>query len=155
MQRTIRGEVKFQGIGLHSGRPVRMVVHPAYADHGIWFRRTDLPGAPMIAARWDNVSPSPLCTELRNEAGQSVSTIEHLMAALAGLGIGNALIELDGPELPILDGSAAGFVRAFLQRGLRELDAPVRAISVLREVRVENGDARQRREKHTDQHAGR
>ena len=88
-----------------------MVVRPAAADHGIWFRRTDVVGRdPMIPARWDVVTPSRLCTVIENADGVSVSTIEHVMAALAGCGIHNALIEIDGPEVPILDGSAVPFV---------------------------------------------
>ena len=83
-----------------------MVVRPASADYGIWFRRTDLEGDTLIPARWDAVEPTALCTFLTNGNGATVQTVEHLMAALAGLGIHNALIEIDGPEVPILDGSA-------------------------------------------------
>jgi UDP-3-O-[3-hydroxymyristoyl] N-acetylglucosamine deacetylase len=119
-----------------------MVVNPASADYGIWFRRTDLAGVdPMIAARWDAVMPSRLCTLLGNAAGATVSTVEHVMAALAGCGIHNALIEIDGGEVPILDGSAEQFVKAFLARGLREQTAPVRAVKILKAVEVRDGDA--------------
>jgi len=142
VQNTLRSEVSFAGTGLHSGLPVRMTVKPAMADHGIWFRRTDLVGArALIPAKWDAVVPSRLCTVVANAAGERVSTIEHLMAALAGCAIHNALIEIDGPEVPILDGSAAGFVEAFVLRGLRELAAPVRAIRVLKPVAVQDGEA--------------
>jgi UDP-3-O-[3-hydroxymyristoyl] N-acetylglucosamine deacetylase len=95
----------------------------------------------MIPARWDAVVPSRLCTLVENAAGVSVSTIEHVMAALAGSAIHNALIEIDGPEVPILDGSAVPFVEGFLARGLREQLAPVRAIRVLKAVEVRDGDA--------------
>ncbi|WGH79025.1 UDP-3-O-acyl-N-acetylglucosamine deacetylase [Jannaschia ovalis] len=139
MQTTIRHAVRFDGIGLHQGRPARMTVHPAPASHGIWFRRTDIDGNAMIAARHDSVEVSPLCTLLVNEAGISVSTVEHIMAALSGCGVLNAIIEIDGPEVPILDGSAAEFVRAILKAGVRKLDTPVHAIEVLRRVRVEEG----------------
>ena len=142
MQRTLKGTVRFAGIGLHQGRVVRMAVHPASADYGIWFRRTDRDGDALIPARWDAVTATTLCTEIGNAAGARVSTVEHLMAALAGTGIHNALIEIDGPEVPILDGSSAGFVAAFLKRGLRLLDAPVRAIEVLQPVAVEHAGAR-------------
>jgi UDP-3-O-[3-hydroxymyristoyl] N-acetylglucosamine deacetylase len=108
---------------------------------GIWFERTDLEGAPKIPARHDAVERSPLCTLLVNEAGASVSTVEHLMAALSGCGVLNAIVEVDGPEIPILDGSAAEFVRAILKVGIRRLDAPVHAIEVLRHVSVRDGDA--------------
>ena len=142
MQHTVKSSVVFTGVGLHSGAPVRMVVNPASADYGIWFKRTDdVVGDRMIAARWDAVIPSRLCTLVGNSAGVTVSTIEHLMAALAGCGIHNALIEIDGPEVPILDGSAAPFVRAFLAKGLREQDANVRAIRILKPVEVREGQA--------------
>jgi len=120
----------------------RMVVNPASADYGIWFRRTDLSGVdPLIPARWEAVIPSRLCTLLGNAAGATVSTVEHVMAALAGCGIHNALIEIDGAEVPILDGSAEQFVKAFLARGLREQTAPVRAVQILKAVEVRDGDA--------------
>lgn len=141
MQRTLKGPVRFAGTGLHTGRPVRLAVHPASADYGIWFRRTDLDGDNLIPALWDAVTPSRLCTLLDNGHGATVSTVEHLMAALAGCGVQNALIEIDAPEVPILDGSAARFVSAFLKRGLRELDAPVRAIRLLEPVEVAEGEA--------------
>ena len=119
-----------------------MVVNPASADYGIWFRRTDLVGVdPLVPARWDAVIPSRLCTLLGNAAGATVSTVEHIMAALAGCGIHNALIEIDAAEVPILDGSAEQFVKAFLARGLREQTAPVRAVQILKPVEVREGDA--------------
>lgn len=119
-----------------------MVVRPAPVDHGIWFRRTDVTDRdPMIPARWDMVTPSRLCTLVENADGVSVSTIEHVMAALAGSGVHNALIDIDGPEVPILDGSAVPFVGGFLAAGLDELDAPVRAVRVLKSVEVREGNA--------------
>lgn len=142
MQQTLKSSVTFQGIGLHTGRPVRMTVHPASADYGIWFRRTDLTrGDALIPARWDAVEPSSLCTLLTNGKGATVQTVEHLMAALAGLGIHNALIEIDGPEVPILDGSAVPFVARLLAKGLREQAVPVRAIRILKPVEVRVGEA--------------
>lgn len=142
MQSTLKSAVKFTGVGLHSGAPVRMVVNPASADYGIWFRRIDVTsGDAMIPARWDAVVPSRLCTLVANPSGVSVSTIEHVMAALAGCGIHNALIEIDGPEVPILDGSSVPFVEAFLARGLREQSAPVRAIRILEAIEVREGEA--------------
>ena len=142
MQTTIKSPVTFTGTGLHSGRPVRMTIHPGPAEYGIWFCRTDLrSGDRLVAARWDSVLESRLCTRIRNSAGVEVSTVEHVMAALAGCGIHNALVEISGPEVPILDGSAAPFVKGILSRGLRTLDAPVRVIEVLREVSVRDGNA--------------
>ncbi len=121
---------------------MRLAICPASAEHGIWFKRVDVEGSSaLIPARWDIVEQSPLCTKLVNEAGVSVSTVEHLMAALMGCGVHNALIEIDGPEVPILDGSAVQFVRAIMAKGLQRLDAPVRAFEVLKEVTVQHGDA--------------
>ena len=143
VQTTIKSTVHFAGVGLHSGRPVRMSVQPAAAHFGIWFRRTDLASDvdPLIPARYDCVPEAKLCTRLENHAGATVSTVEHVMAALAGCGIHNALIEINGPEVPILDGSAAPFVRAILARGVAHQDAAVHALEVLEPVRVERGDA--------------
>lgn len=141
MQNTVASPATFTGFGLHSGQPVRMVVRPASPDYGIRFRRTDLPGQPLIPARWDCVTPSRLCTVVENGEGASVSTIEHVMAALAGSAIHNALIDIDGPEVPILDGSAAPFVAGFLKAGIEEQDAPIRAIRVLKPVEVREGEA--------------
>ncbi|WP_347267226.1 UDP-3-O-acyl-N-acetylglucosamine deacetylase [Paracoccus sp. (in: a-proteobacteria)] len=141
MQTTIAQKAQFRGVGLHSGAAVRLAILPAPADHGIVFLRTDL-GRARIPARWDHVTPSQLCTLLDNGQGATVSTVEHVMAALAGTGINNALIEVNGPEVPILDGSAAPFVHGILEAGLRQQpDAPLRAIRVLRPVQVTQGEA--------------
>ena len=142
MQTTVRSPIAFKGVGLHLGRPVRMTIRPASAEYGIWFRRTDVADRDaLIAARWDSVVDARLCTRIANSAGTEVSTIEHVMAALAGTGVQNALIEIDGPEVPILDGSSAPFVRQILTTGLRHLDAPARALRVLEPVEVRDGDA--------------
>lgn len=141
MQHAIKSAVSFTGTGLHGGRPVRVTVLPASADYGIWFKRTDLDGEPLIPARWDAVVASKLCTLVANDAGDSVSTIEHLMAALAGCGIHNALIEVDGPEIPILDGSAVPFVEGILAKGRRALNVPVRAFRIESPVEVRDGEA--------------
>lgn len=142
MQTTIKSSISFFGYGLHSGQRVSMIIRPASAEHGIWFARTDVAvGDRMIPARWDAVLRSPLCTKIENATGLQVSTVEHVMAALAGCGVHNALIEIDGPEVPILDGSAAPFVRGIMQRGLRTLNAPVRAFEVLKQVTVTEGEA--------------
>ena len=142
MQTTIKSPVSFTGKGLHSGVATKITVQPAGVHYGIWFARTDVVSAdPLVPARWDAVQRSPLCTRIENADGVSVSTIEHLMAALAGCGIHNALIEIDGPEVPILDGSAIPFVYGFMQRGLRDLSAPVMAFEVVERVSVTEGDA--------------
>lgn len=142
MQTTLKSAVSFQGLGLHSGKRATLTIRPASAEYGIWFARTDVAvGDRMIPARWDAVLRSPLCTRLQNDAGVEVSTVEHVMAALAGCGVHNALIEVDGPELPILDGSSVLFVRAIMQRGLQRLDAPVRVFKVMKRVSVSDGAA--------------
>ena len=141
VQTTLKSIIHFDGVGLHSGVPVGMTIRPASAEYGIWFRRTDVDeDKGLIPARYDSVRISPLCTLIENHHGVSVSTIEHVMAALAGCGVHNALIDIDGPEVPILDGSAAPFVRAILARGIQVLDRPVRAIEVLKPVEVRDGD---------------
>jgi len=137
VQTTIRSAISFKGVGLHSGAPARLTIRPAAAEHGVWFKRTDIAlGDRLIPARWDVVETSPLCTKIVNAAGVSVSTVEHVMAALTGCGVHNALIEIDGPEAPILDGSSVPFVRGILNTGVRRLTAPVRAIEVLAPVSV-------------------
>ncbi len=143
MQTTSKSAATFSGYGLHSGERATVIIRPASGEHGIWFVRTDLTmGDRMIPARWDAVLRSPLCTKLQNGSGLQISTVEHIMAALAGCGVHNALVEVDGPEIPILDGSALPFVRGIMQRGLRQLNAPVRALEVLKEVSVSDGLAR-------------
>ncbi len=142
MQTTLKSPVSFAGTGLHTGRAVRMTVHPASAEYGIWFRRSDVEDRDaLIPARWDAVSDTQLCTRISNAQGVSVSTVEHIMAALAGCGVHNALIEIDGPEVPLLDGSSAQFVSGILSRGLVQMDAPIHAIEILRTVTVSLGDA--------------
>ncbi|MDO5632844.1 MAG: UDP-3-O-acyl-N-acetylglucosamine deacetylase [Paracoccus sp. (in: a-proteobacteria)] len=144
MQATIKTPVEFTDVGLHSGVPARLVIRPAGPDHGIVFHRTDLGDGPdaKIKALWDQVTPSKLCTLLDNGQGATLSTVEHIMAALSGTGIHNALIEVDGPEVPILDGSSAQFVRGILRAGIEiQFGSPLRAIRVLRRVEVREGEA--------------
>lgn len=142
VQNTVASAVTFDGVGLHSGAPVRMTVRPAPVHHGIVFCRTDLGrDTGRIPAAWDAVVPSRLCTLLSNAHGSTLSTVEHVMAALAGCGIHNALIEVDGPEVPILDGSAAPFVRGFLDAGIVGQGVPVRGLKILRAVEVREGEA--------------
>ncbi|MCG6112340.1 MAG: UDP-3-O-acyl-N-acetylglucosamine deacetylase [Paracoccus sp.] len=141
MQATLNDTVTFQGVGLHSGASARLDIHPAPAGHGIVFRRTDLSPHVDIPALWDHVTPSRLCTLLDNGQGVTLSTVEHVMAALAGTGIHNALVTIDGPEIPILDGSSAPFVAGILETGIARQAAPLCAIRVLRPVEVREGDA--------------
>lgn len=141
LQTTLKSKVMFDGIGLHTGAPATVVLHPAPANTGVVFRRVDLADAPCLPAIWDSVVMSPLNTRLTTAAGVTVSTIEHLMAALSGTGVHNVLIDIDGPEVPIMDGSAAAFVRGIVGVGLTHLAAPLFAIEVLRDVVVEDGPA--------------
>ena len=118
-----------------------LVLRPAPANNGIVFRRVDIAGDNALTAVWDNVAVSPLNTRLTNSAGVTVSTIEHLMAALAGTGVHNVIVDIDGPEVPIMDGSAAEFVRGIVGAGLTRLSAPLYAIEILSDVIVEDGPA--------------
>ncbi|MEQ8498393.1 MAG: UDP-3-O-acyl-N-acetylglucosamine deacetylase [Sneathiellaceae bacterium] len=139
-QRTVQQGVRCSGIGLHTGKPVAADIRPAEADRGILFRRVDLPGMPEIPARFDLGTDFTLGTTLRHPDGAaSVATVEHLMAALAGLGIDNAVVDVDGPEVPAVDGSAAPFVALLRRAGLRTLGQPRRAIRVLKPVVLSEG----------------
>ena len=142
MQHTLRHPVTLTGTGLHSGAAVSLVLRPAPVGHGIVFQRSDIPGAAgRIPARWDAVQSARLCTLIGNASGATVSTVEHVMAALAGTGVHNALVEVDGPEAPILDGSAAPIARAILTAGLRAQGAPVRVLRIRETVEVSAGAA--------------
>lgn len=142
VQTTLGSEMNLGGTGLHTGRPVRLRLRPAPAGSGINFRRIDLAtGAGLVPARWDHVVCSPLNTRIENAQGVSVTTIEHLMAALAGTGVHNALVEIDGPEVPVLDGSAAGFASAILKAGIYALSAPLEVMEILTPVEVRSGAA--------------
>ncbi len=140
-QVTLKSSAIVSGIGVHSGDSVKMVLHPADADHGIVFLRTSLPSGidRLIDARHVNVCATELCTVVGDRETGGVATIEHLMAALAGMGIDNVLVEIDGPELPIVDGSAAPFVDAIDSVGTVASEAPRRFVRVKRPVRVDNG----------------
>ena len=139
-QRSIRDAIAGSGIGVHSGRRVDIRLLPAPADSGITFRRSDLDLPVEIPARAALVRDTQLCTALVDEHGVRVATIEHLMSALAGVGIDNLIIELTAPEVPIMDGSAAPFVYLLQQAGIREQDAAKRFIQILEPVEVREGD---------------
>ncbi len=137
-QKTIAHIVSCQGIGVHSGLPVTLTLYPAFSGNGITFIRTDV-GGKEIKANWQTVVDTRMCTTVGNSQGITVSTVEHLMAALAAHGIDNIRIELDGPELPIMDGSASPFIRLLEEAGLKQQQTPRKLIRVLKEVTVENG----------------
>lgn len=140
-QRTLKASIDCTGVALHSGSKVTMTLHPAEIDTGIVFRRTDVAGkGAEIPALWDRVVDTRLCSVLGNDDGITVSTVEHIMAALAGCGIDNVVIELNGPEVPIMDGSSEPFVFLIECAGVLEQDAACRFIRVLKPVTVsENG----------------
>ncbi len=142
-QTTLRDTVTLTGCGVHSGEDVRLVLHPAEANHGIVFLRTGLPGGQdrLIEASHLAVSATELCTVVGERETGAVATIEHLMSAFYGLGVDNVLVEIDGVEVPILDGSAGPFVDAIDQVGLAFCGAPRRYLKVLRPVRVTQGKA--------------
>ena len=140
-QKTLKRAIPCRGVGLHSGATVSMLLRPAEADSGIRFLRTDVVDRdPWIAARYDRVVDTRLCTVIGNEDGVRVGTIEHLMAALAGCEIDNAVVEIDAAEVPVMDGSSEPFVFLIECAGTVELNAPRRAVQVRKPVTV--GDAR-------------
>lgn len=137
MQHTLTNSVIFKGVGLHSGAPVTMTISPALANEGIRFIRKDIDDADnVILARYDMVEQSQLCTLLKNDAGTTVSTVEHVMAAFVGCGIDNATVIVDGPELPIMDGSSLPFVEKFMAVGVESLNAERQAIKILKPIEV-------------------
>jgi len=143
MQHTLRKTAKLSGIGLHSGKEINMVLIPEAENHGIVFVRSDLPeGENVIPALWNSVVDTQLCTVIGNEHGASVGTIEHLMSALRGLGVDNLRIEIDGAEVPAMDGSAMPFVNLIDEVGTKAQTLPRRMIRVLKEVSVNDGDKR-------------
>ena len=135
-QKTIKGEIRFKGVGLHNGKKVNMKLVPAVPNHGIVFKRTDLKTKNLITAVVDNVSNAVLCTSIQNEFGVTVSTIEHLMGALYGEGIDNLLVEIDSSEVPIMDGSAKEFIRQIRTTGTKEYDTSKKFIKVLKKCEL-------------------
>jgi UDP-3-O-[3-hydroxymyristoyl] N-acetylglucosamine deacetylase len=138
-QRTLRRAVSCSGVGVHSGVEVEMTLRPAAPETGIVFRRVDLAGKPTVAARHENVTDTRLCTGVGADGQTLVGTIEHLMAAFAGLDVDNALVDLGGPEVPAMDGSAAPFVELINNVGLIEQAASRRYIEILEPIRVSDG----------------
>ena len=142
-QTTLQDHVTVAGIGVHSGSPVTLTLHPAEADSGIVFLRCGLNGERdrELSADFRAVTATEFATVLGDQYGPAISTSEHVLAALHGLGVDNAVVEVDGPEVPIMDGSAAPFVAAIDQVGIVSLNAPRRYIQVLKPVRVAQGDS--------------
>jgi len=139
-QKTIKNPINFQGIGLHSGKIVNLSIKSSAPDTGIVFKRVDLNGNNLIYPSFNNVTNTSLNTTISNEFGAKVSTIEHLMGALFGLGIDNALIEIDSEEVPILDGSAKNFIEKILQSGFKNSNIPIKIIKINREVKYAEGN---------------
>ena len=138
-QRTLKNSIKATGVGLHTGEKIVLTLRPAPVDAGIVFRRVDLDQPVEIPARPENVSDTRLSTTLEVD-GVRVSTVEHLLSALAGLGIDNLYVDLTSPEVPIMDGSAGPFVFLLQSAGIHEQEAPKRFIRIKRSVLVEDGD---------------
>tara|TARA_B110000495_G_C23008771_1_gene596384 strand:+ start:877 stop:1797 length:921 start_codon:yes stop_codon:yes gene_type:complete len=138
-QKTLKNIVSFDGVGLHTGIEVKVRIMPAEINSGIIFKRTDIKNNNLIVPNVYSVSSTTLCTKISNDYGVSVSTIEHLMGALFGLGIDNALIEINGEEVPILDGSAKIFVEKIIKSGIKTSDSPIKIIKIENKVTFQDG----------------
>ena len=139
-QKTIREKISFKGVGLHSGLEAHLILKPAEPNTGIVFKRTDLKENNIIVPNLFNVSSAIFCTTITNESGVSVSTVEHLMGALYGMGIDNALIEIDNQELPIFDGSAKLFIEAISKVGIKNSDTPIKVIKIEKKIEFVDGE---------------
>ena len=139
-QKTIKNEVSFTGISLHSGLNVNVCIKPANPNYGIVFKRVDLKSDNLVYPNFMNVTNTSLNTTIENEFGVKISTIEHLMGALFGLGIDNALIEIDNEEVPILDGSAKEFIEKIIVSGIDTSDAPIKIIKINKEIKYSEGE---------------
>ena len=138
-QKTLKKEVRFEGVGLHTGKEVSITVCPSEPNTGIIFKRIDLNKNNIVLPNVFNVTNATLCTTITNEYDVSISTIEHLMAALYGLGIDNALIEINSQEVPIMDGSAKEFIEEFLKVGFEISEVPIKLIKITNEVEIQDG----------------
>ena len=141
-QKTIDTEASFSGIGLHSGEKVDVTLVPANSNSGITFKRTDLEINNEIEANFKNVSSAKLCTKLQNESGASVSTIEHLMAAFYICGIDNILVNINGPEVPIMDGSAKDFIKILKDSGLKTLKGKRKFVRIKNKIELKKEDGK-------------
>jgi len=135
-QRTLKNAIHCSGIGLHSGAKVNMTLRPAPANHGIVFRRSDIANSMDITADWQSAVETPMCTTLVGTDGAKVATVEHLMSALSGAGIDNAVVELNGPEVPVMDGSAAPFVFLMECAGTIAQNGPRRVLEIRKPITV-------------------
>ena len=141
LQKTIKETIEFEGIGLHNGKKVNLLLKPAEVNHGIVFKRTDVDYEKnIIEANYKNVSSPILCTKIKNSHGVSVSTIEHLMAAFYGEGIDNILVEIDASEVPIMDGSSFDFVENIRLAGIEDQNFSRKFIKVLKKIEIRNGE---------------
>lgn len=138
-QRTLIRPVHFEGVGLHSGHPVRMTVKPAPVNHGIRFARVDLPNSPSVAAHFNSVVDTSLATVIGQD-GFIVSTIEHLMSSLAGLSIDNAIVELNDYEVPVMDGSSREFTRGFRASGIQDQEVPRHVFVLKKTIELTDGE---------------
>ena len=138
-QKTVKKDVTFSGVGLHSGKIADLIIKPAAPNTGIIFKRTDLFKENLIYPNFENVCNTSLNTTISNEFGIKVSTIEHLMGALFGLGIDNALIEINNEEVPILDGSAKNFIQKIVSAGLKVSSAPIKLIKINKKIEFKDG----------------
>ena len=139
-QKTIKKTITFEGVALHSGKLVNMQIKPSQANTGIIFKRTDLKNNNIVIPGIFNVSSAIFCTTISNDYGVKISTIEHLMGAFYGTGIDNALVEVDGDELPILDGSAQHYVDAIDKSGLEISNLPIKVIKIEKEINFKDGN---------------
>ena len=138
-QKTIKKSIELNGVGLHNGIKADITIKPADINHGIKFKRIDLKNNNVIEANFKNVNEPILCTKIKNSNGVSVSTIEHLMAAFYLEGVDNVLVEINAPEVPILDGSAFDFVEAIRTYGTEEQSSPKKFIKVLKKIEIKDG----------------
>ena len=139
-QKTLSKKISLSGIGIHTGRKVNINILPANPNSGIIFKRIDLQKNNLVFANYSNVVDTTLCTTISNEYGTKVSTIEHLMGAFYGIGIDNALIEIDSQEVPILDGSAKIFINTINEIGLRFSDQPIKIIKINKSIKIQDGE---------------
>ncbi len=139
-QKTIKAPIEFEGITLHKGKIAKVKILPAKPNSGIVFKRIDIKGDNLIEANFLNVSDATLCTTLTNKSGVSVSTVEHLIAALYGKGVDNALIEIDNDEVPIIDGSSKFFVEKIDSVGLENSDKSIKIIKILKKITLKDGE---------------
>ena len=137
-QKTISDKISFQGVGIHTGKKVKINIIPASPNTGIIFKRVDLIKNNIIIANYANVTNTLLCTTISNEYGVSVSTIEHLMGAFYGIGIDNAIVEIDSFEMPILDGSARFFLQEIKRVGIKHSDQPIKIIKINKNIKIED-----------------